>query len=471
VRYQPLTCLFVTLCLCVSGSSARTVFVPGDFTNMQEAVDSLHHGDTILVMTNFLSGYGNRDVNTDGKRLVIHTAFGPGGVTIDCQADSLDQHRAFVFDSNEDSLTIIDGFRIVNGWADTGGAILTHRAAPTLRNMVFEYNNAVVGGAIGGFQGAPIISSCRFQHNTAVRGGAIDGLGRTFIRNSRFTSNHASQRGGAIADLHSAVVQDCVFDHNTGGGATFDLVGGSARIERCLFAQNASGGLSVVYGYQSMQIERCTFYGNAYGMQALGDTYIVPRNTMIVFNRGDAAFCSITDSVTILLNHCNVFGNVRNYFGCIANNISINGNLSVDPQFCDTAAFDFTLHLSSSCVSAGINGVPIGAYGVGCTPTSVGEEPSGLPATIELAQNYPNPFNPSTTIRFSVPHRSAVAVTVYNILGERIAVLLDQTVAAGWYDVSWDGRIDGGVIAASGVYFYRLSVDGTTESRKMLLLK
>ncbi len=455
----------VTAVFCAT-AQGRLVFVPGEFTNLQEAVDSLATGDTIYVTAPYLSGYGNRDVTADGKGIVFQSGLGAAGVTIDCQGTPGDEHRAFIFDSGEDSLTVIDGFRIVNGYADTGGAIYINRTTPTIRNSVFENNYASLGGAIGGYQGAPTIDSCTFINNEAYRGGAIDGLGRPVIRASRFTGNHAASRGGAVSDVHGAIVTDCIFDENTGGGAVFDLIGGSARLQRCVFARNESGGLSVVYGYQSMQVERCTFYGNAYGMQALGDTYVVPRNTMIVFNRGDAAFCSITDSVTILLNYCNVYGNVRNYFGCIAENLGQDGNISADPMFCDTAAMDLTLQSSSACATGGAGGVPIGAYGVGCTPTSIVDDPSGLPQAFELQQNFPNPFNPATTIGFSVPIRTHVSIAVYNILGERVAVLFDQTAPAGSYEVTWDGTA-----AASGVYFYRLTAGDIVDTRKMLLLK
>lgn len=471
MRYNRLIVSAFILGLLALGAQARTVFVPGDFTNLQEAVDSLDTGDTIYVTSTYLAGYGNRDITTDGKGIVFQGPFGPGGVTINCFGSEGDAHRAFVFDDGEDSLTVIDGFRIIGGYADSGGAVYINRTTPIIRNCVFEGNIATYGGAIGGYQGAPRIYDCTFLTNQAQRGGAIDGLGPTIIRDSRFTGNHASQRGGAIADLHSAVVSDCVFDLNTGGGATFDLVGGSTRLDRCLFAKNASGGLSVVYGYQSMRIDRCTFVDNAYGIQALGDTYVVPTNTQIVFNRGDAAFCSITDSVTIYLNYCNVYGNQNDYTGCIEDNLGVSGNIRENPLFCDTSEFDFTLNSTSPCATAGSGGVAIGAFDVGCTPTDVDEDIPALPGKFALDQNYPNPFNPTTTISFAVPQRSDVSIAVYNILGEQVAVLLDQTVPAGSYDVDWDGTDSRGNPAASGVYFYRLQTSERTESKKMLLLK
>lgn len=88
-----------------------------------------------------------------------------------------------------------------------------------------------------------------------------------------------------------------------------------------------------------------------------------------------------------------------------------------------------------------------------------------------LHQNYPNPFNPSTTIRYSLPTRGKVSLTIYNLLGQTIQTLTDQTESAGEHEVTWDGRDVSGEPVASGVYLYRLTTDNGTLSRKMLLLK
>ncbi len=89
-----------------------------------------------------------------------------------------------------------------------------------------------------------------------------------------------------------------------------------------------------------------------------------------------------------------------------------------------------------------------------------------------LEQNYPNPFNPQTTIAFSLKERARVTIVVYNVAGERVATLLDDTRAAGSYaDVRWDGRDASGSPAASGVYFYRLTTNEFEQTRKMVLLK
>jgi hypothetical protein len=94
-----------------------------------------------------------------------------------------------------------------------------------------------------------------------------------------------------------------------------------------------------------------------------------------------------------------------------------------------------------------------------------------LPSGFELHQNYPNPFNPATSIEFSLPTASRVSLEVFNVLGERVALLLDGSVEAGVHRVEWDGRNLAGQSVSSGVYFYRLQSDGISETKKMLLLK
>ena len=105
-------------------------------------------------------------------------------------------------------------------------------------------------------------------------------------------------------------------------------------------------------------------------------------------------------------------------------------------------------------------------------PTDTEEHQQLLtPEYLELAQNCPNPFNPSTNISFNLPRRSHVVLEIFNILGQRVKSLLDETRSAGHYTVEWDGRDGSGHQAATGVYFYRIRTDQGTQSRKMLLVR
>lgn len=89
-----------------------------------------------------------------------------------------------------------------------------------------------------------------------------------------------------------------------------------------------------------------------------------------------------------------------------------------------------------------------------------------LPTEYSLSQNCPNPFNPITEISFAVPEATDVTLEVYNVLGQKIATLVDGRRDAGYHTVNWDGSS-----VASGVYLYRIEAGDFVESRKMVLLK
>ncbi len=95
-----------------------------------------------------------------------------------------------------------------------------------------------------------------------------------------------------------------------------------------------------------------------------------------------------------------------------------------------------------------------------------------LPQTFELMQNFPNPFNPETSIRFNLPTAATVNLEIFDLLGRKVATLIDnEQRAPGFYIGAWNGRDKAGLAVASGVYIYRLQASGKTFSRKMILLK
>jgi hypothetical protein len=101
-----------------------------------------------------------------------------------------------------------------------------------------------------------------------------------------------------------------------------------------------------------------------------------------------------------------------------------------------------------------------------------------FPAAYTVSQNYPNPFNPTTTIQYTLPYPSNVNLTIYNILGQRIRVLVNESQYAGDMKVVWDGTNSAGVRVASGVYFYRLQATGIADpnqswnvTRKMIVMR
>ncbi|MBM2845805.1 MAG: hypothetical protein HW407_1117, partial [Bacteroidetes bacterium] len=106
-----------------------------------------------------------------------------------------------------------------------------------------------------------------------------------------------------------------------------------------------------------------------------------------------------------------------------------------------------------------------GLQRAGFTPiTALTEAP--VPLQYALQQNYPNPFNPSTSIRFDISSNAPTTLKVYDVLGNEVATLVNETMSVGSHTVTFDSRS-----LASGMYFYTLTAGPLSHTRKMMLVK
>jgi hypothetical protein len=112
--------------------------------------------------------------------------------------------------------------------------------------------------------------------------------------------------------------------------------------------------------------------------------------------------------------------------------------------------------------------VPLDTSAAGLCATGISDDdPSLRPESFALYQNYPNPFNPSTKIAFDLVRDARVTLKVFNVMGQEVATLIEgKLLTAGAQNVAFDAST-----LASGVYLYRLTVDGVTASKKMVLMK
>jgi hypothetical protein len=104
------------------------------------------------------------------------------------------------------------------------------------------------------------------------------------------------------------------------------------------------------------------------------------------------------------------------------------------------------------------------------------EEEIQVPSSFSLSQNYPNPFNPTTRIQFRVgslefSQSIHTTIIIYNILGQKVRVLVDEDKLPGRYEILWDGKDDKGKEVSSGIYFYQLKTGGFKETKRMVLLR
>ncbi len=107
----------------------------------------------------------------------------------------------------------------------------------------------------------------------------------------------------------------------------------------------------------------------------------------------------------------------------------------------------------------------------GSTAVEEDDRTGGIATRLTVNQNFPNPFNPSTTFGFTLPKAAMVEVTVLNVVGQRVALLLSRTLPKGYHALQWDGRDGAGSRVPSGVYIYRVSTEESSVARKMILLK
>jgi hypothetical protein len=140
------------------------------------------------------------------------------------------------------------------------------------------------------------------------------------------------------------------------------------------------------------------------------------------------------------------------------------------------AAFDISGLLSDDAracmldaVFTGDFGLPVTLYG-NCTKSGVDAPVAGR-FGYDLARATPNPFHSSTSIQFSVPNRQHVSIEVYNILGQKVRTLVDETLDPNSYVREWDGRSDNGVQVSSGIYFYKMVAGDYSKTQKTVLLK
>ena len=202
------------------------------------------------------------------------------------------------------------------------------------------------------------------------------------------------------------------------------------------------------------------------------DCNAVIQNCIAVNIKNDAdsmkIFYNVADTVVsgnpprTVIQNCLKHTNTP-YYGFIADTL-IN-NFNADPMFVDSANGDYTLKEGSIGKNAATDGLDLG-YIPGGLSVGVDDEVTELPETFELSQNYPNPFNPSTVISFSIPNSGITKLSVYNILGQKVATLVNKELSAGSYQYEFDASN-----LTSGVYFYKLSSNNYSAIKKMMLVK
>lgn len=112
--------------------------------------------------------------------------------------------------------------------------------------------------------------------------------------------------------------------------------------------------------------------------------------------------------------------------------------------------------------------IGVGFHGITTVESS---EPAEIPTIFYVTQNFPNPFNPETSLLYHLPEAATVEIVIFNVLGEKIRMLVDESKPAGTYSVKWNGTNELGDIVSSGIYFCVVKAGKFTEKRKMIFIR
>ncbi len=198
-----------TAVLTTSSSFADTLHVPDQYRTIQAAIDAAVDDDEVVVADGTFKGLGNRDMDFGGKAITVRSENGAAACIIDLQADENDPHRAFTFDSGETAASIVEGFKIRNGFMNRGGAVLYEDgSSPLFQSCVFQQNSVSQaaaedgGGAVYTLGSSPTFIDCDFMQNEA-EANFLFGGGGAVQSQSGSSPNDATVASGSATLLNA----------------------------------------------------------------------------------------------------------------------------------------------------------------------------------------------------------------------------------------------------------------------------
>ena len=393
-----------------------TVYVPDDFAFIAAAVGMCADGYTIMLSPGTYTGLLNCNIDFGGRNALLTGEGGSQSTIIDCEGSGESHRRGFHFHSGEDSTTVISGITVTGAYADPGGGVLCEEASsPKFVNCVFSENSMVylwgTGGAVACRGGSsPNFEDCLFEDNAAWGGGAISANGGnlkltdcSFISNSyqaimlfecsaQFENcdfrNHGAMGAAAInCDRSSLTVTNSLFENNYAaygdGGAVYITWYSTAVFDSCTFSNNYAiwqGGAIYTEWEADLLVSNSTFIMNAADGESMhnppwdslhgGSIYasgpdVQLENCIFAYGTNGTA---IRGDATLVC--CDIYGNNDgDWEGSIADQLGINGNISLDPMFCDTTdqLMDLRIDPESPCAPPNNDcAILMGAWPVGC---------------------------------------------------------------------------------------------------------
>ncbi len=469
------TAISTVLLLVITLTSAYSTIrnVPGTYPTIQSGINASQNGDTVLVEP----GTYYENINFRGKKIVVTSRFYAGNdmtyisstVINGSTPVNSDSASVVIIGSGCDSTTVLQGFKITGGtgtkWTDEhgagvfreGGGILTALSSPVVRFNIITNNSVMNTSGVTGTGG----------------GGIRAGDGMPKILNNMVMYNTGKYGAGIVLNYTGATVKNNIIYGNS--------LSSTYNSGTAIWADN-------VLGTSKNLIENNTIVGNSSlngtpGILSAYSANLIVRNNIVWGNTGPGNVQLLNSGSTLTATYNDVqFG----YTGA--------GNINVYPQFSDS---NFVLINGSPCIDAGDSSAvyndpsdpvnpgnakfpskgtirnDMGSYGgplssviVSTKVIGIKKLSSEIPDKFNLSQNYPNPFNPETVIRFSIKEENDVNLAVYDLTGREIALLLNNKLKPGTFEVTFDGRN-----LASGAYIYILKSGYVTESKIMTLIK
>lgn len=332
-------------------AKAATLYVPDNFATIQAAIAASAVGDVVMVrpgtyVENILINKNITVQSTDGA---ASTVIDGGGLTVVVRIDS------------SGSSSVLDGFTITNGNANSGGGIYSgyYAGAPVIRNCTFTNNHAINGGASYSTIGAhPRFYNCIFSGNTANYGGAFYAAGASVpnVVDSVVTGNSAVYDGGGFYSPHYGwfyLSRVHVTNNNAGrnGGGLALVYDGSINLTETVIAgntaQTAGGGIHMSQAQSHLVMFNTTVSNNTapvgggffstpeVGRYTIRDSIIYGNSTPPVFE------------VPVIIDQFSIT------YSDIAGGYTGEGNIDADPLFVDPANGDYHLAAGSPCIDAG----------------------------------------------------------------------------------------------------------------------
>jgi len=412
-----------------------------------------------------------------------------------------------------DSCFSIQKMTIQNGKVrrSGGGIYLTSRSSPSLENVILSENEANYSG--GGIccedNSIPTLNNVILSENSAGKGGGLycHHFSNPSLTDVTIIGNTAGSGGGICLEVYSdaSLVNVTIHENLSNRGGGIYLWDSSPILNNVIISDNIAnaqgGGIYCVglniagsFIFSSPDLNNVTISRNM-SLEDGGGIYCWECSNPTLLNcilweniPQEVYFSPEGDSISITIS----FSDVQNGENGIMtnNNGTVNwsgGNIDENPLFVDPEYGNY--HLSwinyplpdstmSSCIDAGDPNssldpdgtiADIGAFYFN---QNVGIEDPVIPSAKYSLSNYPNPFNPTTTISFSIPEESKIELSIFNIKGQKIKTLAYNEFAKGSHSIIWNSNNDKGKPVSSGIYLYKLNINGKKEAvKKCLLLK